>query len=152
MQHKKITILQHDNEMNVPPTTLLHQHTNENFLLSLSNRKFPFLKFLRTDMKIQFLEMRASSFFSCCGTGFSLSSWELNLSLRKEDWAAWSHRCPEHLAKEDSHWCQHTPSQNLSGKVVAAGSPSAAPSLPLLITWGDRFVLGGHTTNLTWAS
>lgn len=40
MQHEKRTILQHDNEMNIPPTTLLHQHTTEIFSFSFQTTGF----------------------------------------------------------------------------------------------------------------
>lgn len=85
MQHEKRTILQHDNEMNIPPTTLLHQHTTEIFFLFLSNHRFPFLQLLRVNMKIQLLEMSLMFCSAVVRLDFHCHHESLNLSLRKEN-------------------------------------------------------------------
>lgn len=68
------TILLHDNAINIPPTTLLHQHTTEHFLPLLSNHIFPFLQLLRTNMKMQFLETILMFCSAVVRLAFSLSS------------------------------------------------------------------------------
>jgi len=79
-------------------------------------------------MKTQFLEMSLMFCSAVVRLDFHCHHDSLNLSLRKENWGAWSHRCLEHLAEKNSHWCQqHTSCQNVSGEVVAAGNPAAAP-------------------------